>query len=266
LLKEVAMNFEPFESPRILLEDLKETMEDFSKKYDGFMNNCTYDQVTRNDNKTGETVVSLKFHHNIPPRLHTTASRIITDLRSVLDQATCSAALVLGNPKSIRKVYFPTSKTAPELDLEVRKLKKNEVNDELADFLRSYDAYQGGNDLLYTLCAMAGPIKHQEILRVSRDTDGFVIDGRAGPWGIIIEPGSKLGLNNWNRLRNELEFHRFARGSCGTIPTRPILKLVLGNGKPPIEKPAPAVLSSLLQRVGEIVSEIEAKASSIRAK
>ncbi|CAJ0861875.1 hypothetical protein AMST5_01437 [freshwater sediment metagenome] len=255
------MGLKPFESPSILLEAAKESLRELRVMSQEFLDNCGYDEVKRRDNKTRETVISLRFHSKVSPRLLTTASHTVNDLRHALDHAVCAGACFLG-PCDLRGVYFPSARTSVELDSAIRGLSKK-IDHELATFLRKFNSYSEGDELLYALNTLAKENKHRHILRISLNSFGMTIGASGRPWRLSPAPGTQLGINKWNDLRNELEFHRFAEGTTGGIDARPALQMVFGDGKAPLNKPAIDVVEALIQKVEGVVKEIEGETARI---
>lgn len=255
-------DLQPFESPKLLIDGAKTSIIDFKSACDAFIQNCTYDIIDHSDPNTGEKIVKLRFHHRIPPKMRVPASGIVNDLRHSLDQAVCDGAMLLGRPNA-KGVYFPFGQTLKNLDDEIAARCKN-VDPKLVVFIRAFQSHYGGDDLLYALGSLAGPNKHQRILRISLGSGGTQIVAGEQPWAITSgEGGFTIGVNKWNELHNELEFARFGKGTTGNIDARPILQIVLGTGEPPLSDPAPTVLDALASKVEGIVLGIEAETARI---
>jgi len=256
-------DLEPFESPKLLIDGAKASIVDFKASCDAFIQGCTYDIVDHLDPNSGDKIVKLRFHHRVPPKMRVPASGVVNDLRHALDQAVCDAAMLLGRPNA-KGVYFPFGQTPKNLDDEVAARCKN-VDTQLVTFLRAFNSHYGGDDLLYALGSLAGPNKHQRVLRISLGSGGTQIGGGGQPWALHAGAGGfSIGMNKWNELRNELEFARFGKGTTGNIDARPVLQIVLGTGEPPLSDPAPTVLDALASKVESIVLGIEAETARIR--
>jgi hypothetical protein len=255
-------DFAPFESPKLLLDGAKTSITNFKPACETFIESCTYDIVYNKDPNTEQRIVKLRFHHRLPPKLRYAASGIVNDLRHALDQAACDGAIALGR-QDARGVYFPFGKTAKNLDDEVA-AKCKKVHPMLVTFIRAFGSHYGGDDLLYSLSSIAGPNKHQRVLRMSLDSQGAVFGLSGQPWGMTTSGNDQIGINKWNELRNELEFCRFGKAATGNIDVRPVLKVVLGAGEPPLSDPAPTVLDALASKVESIVLGMEAEVSRIR--
>lgn len=254
-------DFAPFESPKLLVDGAKTSFINFKSTYDTFIENCTYDIVYSTDPNTRQKVVKLRFQQRLSPQLRLSASRIVNDLRHAMDQAVCDGAISLGR-RNGKGVYFPFGKTPKNLDDEVKERCK-QVDPALITFIRGFNSHYGGDDLLYGLGSLAGPNKHQRILRMSFDSKAMVIGASGHPWAMRLSPGDQIGINKWNDLRNELEFCRFGEQSSGNLDARPALQVVLGTGEPPFADPAPSVLEALASKVEGIVLGIEAETARI---
>ena len=253
----------PFESPKLLIDGAKTSILDFKSECESFIQGCTYDTIVHIDPNTREQVVKCRFHNRVPPKMRVPAYHIVCDLRHALDQAVCDGALVLGRANA-KGVYFPFGLTPKNLDDET-KVKTKAVNPDLVTFIRGFNAHYGGDDLLYSLSALAGPNKHQRILRISLDSGGALFGGSGQPWRLTVSSGDKIGINKWNELRNELEFCRFGPNTHGNIDVSPVVQIVLGTGEPPLSSPAATVLDALASKVESIVLGIEAETARLKA-
>ena len=166
-------DFAPFESPKLLIDGAKTSILDFKSLYDPFIQSCTYDVVYSTDPNTRQKIVKLRFQQRLSPQLRLSASRIVNDMRHALDQAACDGAILLGRADG-KGVYFPFGKTPKNLDDEVKERCKR-VDPGLVTFIRTFNSHYGGDDLLYGLGSLAGPNKHQRILRMSLDSTAMVI-------------------------------------------------------------------------------------------
>ncbi|MBT1516253.1 hypothetical protein KIP88_38005 [Bradyrhizobium sp. SRL28] len=255
-------DFAPFESPKLLIDGAKTSIVNFRSACETFIESCNYDMIYSQDPNTKQKIVKLRFHNRLPA-LRYAAYGIVNDLRHSLDQAVCDAAVELGRPDS-RGVYFPFGKTAKNLDDETA-AKTKKVNADLVTFVRAFNAHYGGDDMLYALSSVAGPSKHQRILRMSLDSKGVVFGLGGQATSMTFRGGeNQIGINKWNDLRNELEFCRFAEDTTGNIDARPVLQVVLGTGEPPLADPAPTALDALAGKVESIVLGIEAETARIK--
>ncbi len=247
-------DLEPFESPKLLIEGARTSIDAFETLCNTFITTCTYDIVQHVDPKTRERVVKLRFRHRIPRKMRIPASHALNDLRHALDQATVHSAVLLGCIDK-RRVFFPFGKSAKDLDDQLASRCK-EIHPELRKLIRAYNSFSGGDDLLYALSSLTGPNKHQDIVRISLDNSGMTIGH--GFLRVSGSAPSQIGTNKWNDLRSELEFMRLAPQVEANIDIRPVIQIVIGTGEPPISGPAPTVLKAFLSKVENIVLAIEA--------
>lgn len=257
---------DPFESPKSRIDWAKTSINELEPMCTAFVQRCTYEEIRSTDPKTGEHIVKLRFHQQIPPTMQGLAVHALDDLRHALDQAVVAAAILLGRTHG-RGVYFPFGKTAKNLDDETA-IKCKGVDPELVKFIRGFNAYYRANDLLYALGSLSGPNKHQKNLRVSFDSAGVKINASGKPWALstIGATGpSVIGGNRWNALRNELELKRFAKGTTGDIDASPVLQIVIGTGEPPLSGPAATVFREFARIVERIILDIEAETKRILA-
>ena len=253
-------NFSPFESPMLLIEGAKTSLVNFESCCNAFIQNCTYDTIRYKDPKSGDKVVKLRFHHRMPPKLRLSAYRILNDLRHALDQAVCDGAISLGRANA-KDVYFPIGRTSQDFDREISKKCKN-VHPNLIAFIKTCRPYEGGDDLLYALSRLAGPNKHQRIVGMSINHTGLQLELTSNAF-IPHADLRPLRPNQWNELRNELEFMRTGPGAQGHIDPVPVLQIVLGDGAPPLSEPAFTSLNTLASKVETIVLGFEAETARI---
>jgi hypothetical protein len=89
-------DLKPFESPKILIDGAKASIDQFEPLCRAFVQSCTYDVINYTDPKTGEHVVKLRFHQRLPAPMRLPVSHAVNDLRHSLDQTLVDAAILLG--------------------------------------------------------------------------------------------------------------------------------------------------------------------------
>jgi hypothetical protein len=249
---------EPFESPKLLVDSGKESLAEFETRCADFIKICTYEVVEHVDPKTKEKVVKLRFKHRIPGRLRTLVHHIVSDFRHALDQAVCDGAIQLGRTDG-KGVYFPFGRDETDLAAEINKKLRN-VHPDLADYVRTLKPYVGENGLLCAICQIAGPNKHQRIARLSLNNPNVVIRGD----GLFATGPFKISVNQWNDLRNELEYARIGPGGHLQIQLEVPIEIVLGTGEAPLTGPAATILRDFAGMVERIVLGIESETIRIK--
>ena len=246
----------PFESPKLLIEDARKHIVEFDTGCKEFLKDCPYEVVQFTDPNTNEKVAKICFLRRILGEFRLMAHRILTDLRHSLDQALCDGAIELGR-KDARGVYFPFGKTVSDLDAGFRE-KCRGVNSDLVAFVRTFNAHSGGDETLYAFGVLAGPSKHQRILRISLDTS---VQRAMNP--VVVGPG-RFMYAKWNDLRNELEFARVGPSGYIKADLSFRLQIGIGTGAPPLAGEAPIVFGNLLSKCESIVLAIEAEALRLK--
>lgn len=255
-------NLEPFESAETLIQAGNDGIEKFEIDARTFLSECSYSLVRKTEPRTGNQVLKFVFDRRVPPRLRHQAGSIINDLRHALDHGFADAAILLGR-RDAKGIYFPFCKSANEIDQQIRNVCKG-VDAELCDFAKNFQPYLGGDDLLYVITSLAGANKHQRILRISYNADGFILDG--DKLSAMVGP-FELGLKEWNEIRNEITFARIMPGGYIGDDIKdyftPDLTVVLGDGKAPLIDPAPAVLRVFASKVDSIIMGLKAEVARI---
>jgi hypothetical protein len=95
-LREVMNDLHPFESPKLLIDRAKVSIDELEPLCNAFIRNCAYDVISYTDPKTGEHVVKIHFQQRIPPIMRLPASDALNNLRHALDQAVVDGAILLG--------------------------------------------------------------------------------------------------------------------------------------------------------------------------
>jgi hypothetical protein len=251
---------DPFESPKLLLDGARHDVKNFDSESREFIDNCFAVPFTQIDNKTREKVVKYRIAQKMPGHLRVLASNVVNNLRHALDQAVNCAAVELGATK--RNNYFPFAKDSTDIDRIIRDSCKS-VRADLIPTLKGFQPYGGGDDLLYSLSRIAGPNKHQLVLKTNLDLTHLIINDLMA---IFRSPGS-FGFGGWDSAKQELEFARIGPG--GYLKCNPKAKLPvfvsLSDSKIASGEPATAFLDTLAGKVESIVSAIEAETDRLRS-
>lgn len=244
----------PFESPKWLLDSAKESIERFETDCVKFIESCEQRISADLDPETGSYILKIRFGTRIPARLRVKASEIIGHLRHALDQAMVSAAILTGR-RDTNGVYFPFARNAAELDRQIGRYCRN-VHPDLIEFARRLKPHYGGDTLLWTMSKIAGPSKHQQVIRLSIEIPGMTMSFWNPPTGTQL-------LSRWNEARNEFEYLRLPSINNVEMNLRYPVHIVLDLGEPPLNGPAAAILGALLGKAQSIVLGLEAEAMRI---
>jgi hypothetical protein len=238
-----------FDSSKYCISRAKHHLTDLEGQIDQFFSTNPYTHVVDYDPNTRENVHKIKLTKPMPVSLSGIMFDGVNNLRSALDQAIF--ALGRGEFRA-----FPFADNSINFEKAVKGRCKD-LPDEIADLVRTFKAYKGGNDLLWALNQLCNSNKHAIITPVAiarGDTTLSIIEFRG--------PGS-LSRPVWDRAKNEMEIARLEHGGTfhmnlqvdGFIAIRDV-EIVDGE-------PAPALLNEFIRIVEGIVMAIEAEARRI---
>ena len=186
-----------------------------------------------------------------PIRWRVLATEVVEHLRSALDHAAfASFALSTGRFDS-KRAAFPSGKSADDLDREV-KTRSKDCPAEIQALLRSFSAYDGGNDLLCTLCKLSNSSKHGLI--------AFIAGGIAGGELKMKDLSGGFDFSHpvkWDGEKNEIVYARVKAGTKfehhGKLQVYPIIPET--EDLPGIS--ATGVLDKIGAEVARVVGAIE---------
>jgi hypothetical protein len=247
-----------FESPRLLLGSARHDTTDFDSRARAFLAGCFGVRFTQVDSKSGEQVVKYQIGQKIPGRLRVLASHVVNDLRHSLDQAVNCAAVELGGKRSN---YFPFAKDALDIDRVIKDNCKT-VPAALKAILKGFQPYGGGDDVLYSLNRIAGPNKHQLVVRMDFDLTHIM----ANDFAREVRGPAEVGFFEWDSAKQEIEVARIGPGGhimCADRARFP-LSITLGHRQATDGQPATAFLSGLTSKVEGILRMIEAETAKLK--
>jgi hypothetical protein len=159
-------------------------------------------------NTEGTHVVhKIKMTARFPIKWRILATEIIEHLRATLDHATFASFFLKTGRMESNYAAFPFGKTAADLDNSIKGRSKD-CPQEIQTLLRSFNAYQGGNDLLYTLNDLANDSKHGLVTFIGGGVFGGEIRGAKPTGGVeIADPPI------WDGEKNEIAYARVRKGT-----------------------------------------------------
>lgn len=245
-----------FESARVLIDAGTEAIDSFATNCSLFLQDSRYEIVRSKEAVTGDILLSYRFQNKMPPRLREAAGSIVVNFRNALDHAVCDAAVILGRSNK-KGLHFPFCRLPDGINRRIKDACGG-VRAELVQILRDTRPYQGGDDLLYLVNDLANRHKHQTLLDISLDPEGWILDG--SKMSEMRGPIS-LGSLKWVQQRNELIFLRVGPGgSMGgdfDLYAKPAFRIVFREEAVKVAGDAAEVLRKLSQKVSEIVDVIE---------
>jgi hypothetical protein len=251
---------EPFESPKESLNGAKERIAELKVLCESVSETRDYEIITHIDPNSREKVIKFRLKHRFPPKIRSMASSIMKELRIVLDQAFCEAAVVLGR-KDAKGIYFPFGKDPDDLKRQVARVCKC-VDQRLIDFCLSFKPYYGGDSdgVLWSMSNLAGSTHRTSIGAGFQDTPAILksVIQYTGPLQLII--------NKWNDLHNELEVARLTPQASLEIQADFALRfnVVFSGGAHALSyRPVVSSLYDLAGIVESIVLGIEAETNRL---
>lgn len=246
-----------FESPKLLVERAKENYADFTAKRHAFHKIRRTFPFIETDPNTGEDVYKIRFDGEIPGGIRAAASDTLNNLRHALDQSIHASRAIL-NPSAKRETYFPICKDVSVLD-DTIKVKCFGVHPDIINLIKLLKPYCGGDDLLWALCRIAGPNKHQLVLgvdiKVEPVSHSFFLEVGFGELGGFIRCGDK----------NEWEVARMVQGSKLNFDYRVTSYITFANGEVVKGQVVSRLLDEHIRKVERIVAAIEAETMRVKS-
>jgi hypothetical protein len=242
----------PFASPLALVRGAKKDIVHIEKTCARFFQNAKCVSVEEHDRKTGEKVIKIRIKKVLPDNLLISCSRTINDLRHALDQAAADGALVLGATEKVAsRTYFPFARCKDEFERQLQD-KCRGMDAGLRSFLAAFQAYCGGDTLLWSLGKLAN-MKHRRLVGIGAKPLAFI------PKEMHIQGPAQIGINRWDDRRNELEFARIGPGGKIDMQFQVPLEIVVNKADVMQGEPLTALLYRFSSKVAGIVSAVEAE-------
>lgn len=212
-----------FRSPRIRLASAKEDIRDLETQMKRFFGDEPYTSVTEPESDGVHVAVKIQLTKPLPEKWGHKCARIAEDLRSALDQVghACAVASGVADPKN---AYFPFSSDSAHFENIVRGRCKDLPNEVRALF-SGYEAYKGGNDVLWALNELCSGSKHRFIEPVGHAVGDAYIKELA----ILESRGYELFHGPWDREKNEVLVMRYTVGDQFTYDISIAFSVVFGE-------------------------------------
>jgi hypothetical protein len=249
--------FDPFYSAKVRIDRAKKHLNDLEAEIDQFFAKNPYTPIVEPDPDGVHQIHKLKFTQRFPFIWRILSTEIVEHLRSALDHATWATVyLKTGNP-NLEQAAFPFAKTATDLDNSMRRRSKD-VPTEIQALLRTFQPYEGGNDILYFLNNLCNLSKHALITFMGVTAlDGEI---RGVGWSGPVQFYDPLV---WDREKHEIKYARTEKGVNfqHQANLRVFIALHYKETKTPVS--ATAVLDAMLRETERIVLAIEAESRRI---
>jgi hypothetical protein len=193
----------------------------------------------------------LVLSDRFPIKWRVLATEVVEHLRAALDHAAFATFFLSTRRFDTNHAAFPFGKSASDLDNGVKGRNKD-CPAEIQALLRSFNAYEGGNDLLYTLNELANDSKHGLITFIGGAIEGGELTIRNLSGGVDFNHPV-----TWDGEKNEIVYARVKAGTKfehhGKLRVYPIIpgtEHLPGIG-------ATGVLDKIGAEVARVVQEIE---------
>jgi hypothetical protein len=205
-------------------------------------------------------VVKFRQVRDIPDELGDLAVDAIDGIRSALDQSCAGSATALG-VEHPRKAYFPFADTKEQLE-NVIKGNCKELHPDICDLLRTFEPYEDGNKLLWSLNQVRRRNQHHVLAEVGLGAGAFHLNAvepdRVGPFGMMIR------TPQWDREKREVHvIHTDPTTTFRALDIDVEFYPALGNAGVLTGEPVIPVLHKLTGEAERIVMAIEAETTRI---
>ena len=188
-----------FDSSKRRVARAKIHIHDLKGKVDPFLKDNPCSLVVEPDTDGINNLHKIKFNAVIPDSFGEIAADALENLRAALDQAGYAVAVAAG-ANDPRSAYFPIGDDATNLEGIIKGGCK-QIPNEIVSLFRTFEPYQGGNELIWALNKANNINKHRLLVPacVSLAQMNFSIHGSGGS-GCYIPPPA------WDRGKNEIVF------------------------------------------------------------
>lgn len=169
-----------------LLTELKSVEQDFWR-------NCSPRIAIKEDLQAGTRHGVILSDAKVDPMVHVLTGEIIYHLRSSLDQIAVGFAKISLRKIKLKEIYFPSSDG--EKAFENDNSKTVGIDPDLVKFLKRQNAYNGGNQLLWSIFKLANIDKHMELIPFQSHSNVFNLPSlsvRNANVGLILGNGGDI--------------------------------------------------------------------------
>src|SRR5437588_6912202 len=194
-----------FASARLLVRGAREDIDKLDAAFRAYFDTQPYTQSIETDLERGVDIHKIKLTKALPEILSRDVARIASELRSALDQAGYATAVASGNTR-LKNTYFPFAPDALKFN-DVIKGRCRDLPQDIVALFRSFNAYRGGDDLLWSVNEIANGIKHRFIVPVGQDIAAQYLDHiKADLVDMVMPP-------RWDRTKDEIVLFTVKQGT-----------------------------------------------------
>lgn len=197
---------DPSKNSRYSIAHARRNIAALEKAIVQFHASNAYARVTEVEDEGTTDVHKFKLVKPLPEELSGIAFDVVNSLRSSLDQIGYSIGIAVGTRG--KKSHFPFGNTLANVQSLIGRGSKD-LPQAIFDFMVAFKPYQGGNNTLWAINALANSQKHETVIPV-----GTFIAAIHVPF-ITFPAGAKefLWPPRWDLEKNEMILARVARGA-----------------------------------------------------
>ncbi|GAB3416230.1 hypothetical protein NX774_10400 [Massilia agilis] len=246
------------DSAKSMLERAQVHSTTFKDAVMAFLDSDPFVQVNELDPESNEWVTKLKLVKAAPNDLNHIAADALVNMRSALDQAGYAVATAAGGKG--RDTYFPFGDNEAEVRSRDRSGSK-EIPKQIFDLMVSFKPYRGGDDFLWAMNKLCNGNKHRLLNAMASMSNSYRLSfvGNKGTGSY------QLRIPRWDYTKNELELSRISPGKTDDYQIKMDVRTLVAFCEPEIVvgHPAEGVLNLLADKVGTIISAVDAEAIRI---
>ena len=249
---------DPFESAVRKIDRARNHAMELERQFHAFTVLPPYTTFTEPDPKIPEnTVHKVRLARPLPDGLSEIAGDVIGNLRESLDHAVFAVAVAAaaGN-RHPQNAYFPFSATAARFEMNL-KGRCADVPQEIYTLLRSFEPYEGGNEILFALNKVANLNKHALLVPIMAATFETGVSVRGTGYWSMPQP------HIWDRAKNEMELFTNAPGTEFQGQITLAFSITLADIAVRHELSALGVIEIFLREVERVVSAIKSEAQRL---
>lgn len=247
-----------FSSPKQLIDHASDLIEHAQRIVENFVKNQKISRQVYRDALTGEYVHCGKvIGPEFPPKAENLLKDAAGNLRDALDHAVYSAALSIQGGVPIN-TGFPFSRDSEAVKKALLGKKLSGNPPEIRQLLESFQPYQGGNEVLWSLYQIRNASTHRFVVPVGV----AAISGDLGISHGVITSGS-FGYSRWHPEKQEVEYLRIGPGSTINYQVQISMQVVFEQPESIAGKPVIPTLLLMAQEVKRVVESIECETQLI---
>ena len=247
----VALPTDPLYSAKLRIERAGELLDQLVADLGQFFKQTSVRYIAELDADKAYEIHKLVVSDRFPIKWRVLATEVVEHLRAALDHATFATFFLSTGRLDTNYAAFPFGRSASNLDNSVKGRSKD-CPVEIQALLRSFNACEGGNDLLYTLNELANASKHGLITFIGGAIEGGELTIKNLSGGVDFDHPV-----TWDGEKSEIAYARVKAGTKfehhGKLRVYPIIpgtEHLPGVG-------ATGVLDKIAAEVARVVDEIE---------